>query len=824
MISKLLKYQSMKKNQLQITNLKMLLLITVMLLSVSWAQAVNYYVKDAAPNVLSNWGTNTDGTGTAPDDFTTRGDVFIIPNGRNVTTNGIWTIGTTDNGRTWELRVEGTLNVANTISMQARTNGIGSTVTLNVNGANGKIVLANSGVISALGNGVVDPIFNLNSGSTLVTSNINGITGTSASINLTNLTANLSTSANYEFNGTANQATTGMPATVNNLTINNSAGVTLSATTTVSGNLTQTSGNIAVGSNTLTVNGTHNAGTNTVTGTGTYTLSSGATLITANLAGISTSGATGTIQTTTRNYNTAANYRFNGAADQVTGNGLPATVTSFRVQNTGGIVTLSNSSLSATTLTIDAGAKLTVNSGQTLSATTLNISSDATNGTGTFVNGGTATFTTANVTQSLVDANNTINVNRNWYLSAPIATSGTLPSGFTYYYYPESDTNQGTNSGEYWLNPASTTEMMGYAVTAAPANSSVTFSGTLNDGSKSIALTRTAGNPKTGFNLVGNPYPSYLTLSTSDVTGANLEQYSVWYRYVQSYNTETNKPVYAFQTQSFGVSAIKVPPMQSFWVRTNTGGGTLQFANTQRSHAASGDPVFRAKAADGPQLLELFVTNGSNYDNTVIYFDSNFSDGLDPYDAYKMLNGSIVPDLYTTVNSSKLAYNSLSAIPYDTEISLFFTPNASTLTSYTISASKFSNFEAGTQVWIKNNQSGLSQLISDGSSFTFDVSQTGTNPKFSLILKAPGTTTELAKTEKSNIFVFANENRQITVNCNDAISSDAIVTVYNNVGQRVTSGKITKNRTVIEQPVTSGVYVVTVLNAGKTTAAKIIIQ
>lgn len=365
--------------------------------------------------------------------------------------------------------------------------------------------------------------------------------------------------------------------------------------------------------------------------------------------------------------------------------------------------------------------------------------------------------------------------------------------------------------------------MMGYAVTAAPANTSITFTGTLNDGTKSIVLTRTAGNPKTGFNLVGNPYPSYLTLSTSDVSVANLEQYSVWYRYVQSYNTETNKPVYAFQTQTFGISPIKVPPMQSFWVRTNTGGGTLQFANSQRTHRENGDPVFRAKAA-GPQLLELFVTNGVNYDNTVIYFDSNFSDGLDPYDAYKMLNGNIVPDLYTKVNSSNLAYNSLSAIPYDTEIPLHFSANASTLTVFSISASKFDNFEPGTQLWIKNNNTGIQQLISDGSTFTFDVTETGANPKFSLIFKAPGAATQITNTEKINVFAYINENRQITVNINDVISSNANVTVYNNVGQRVISKEITENSTVIEQSMASGVYLVSVSNAGKTTSAKVIIQ
>lgn len=773
----------MKKNQLQFTNLKTLLLMAVMLLSVSWAQAQTYITTS------TNWSTlNPQPTATT---------ALIVKSGAVLTvdvTNAVCASiglggghagGGGAGGGTLAFNANSQLTVSGIVTIGGVQGGRNYTGTVDM--TNGGKLICNSFAISGTATKTFTP-------------------GTG--------TVELPVS---------NTLPSSVVTTFNNLTISGGT-TTLGAGISVGGTLLQSGGDIATGTNTLTVNGTHDAGTNSVTGTGTYTLSSGATLITANLAGITTSGATGTIQTTSRIFNSTANYIFNGGADQVSGNALPATVTSFTVQNTGGIVTLSNTSLSATTLTINAGAKLTISSGQSLSATVLNILSDDTNGTGTFINEGTSSFTTANVSQTLVDANNTINVNRNWYLSAPVATGSTLPTGFTYWYYPESDANQGTNSGEYWLNPASTTEMMGYAVTAAPANSSITFTGTLNDGAKTIALSRTSGNPKTGFNLVGNPYPSYLTLSTTDVTGANLEQFSVWYRYVQSYNTETNKPVYAFQTEAFGTTPVKVPPMQSFWVRTNTGGGTLSFANTQRSHAASGDPVFRAKAADGPQLLELFVTNGTNYDNTVLYFDEQFSDGLDPYDAYKMLNGSIVPDLYTTVNSTKLAYKSMSAIPYDTDISLFFTPNASTQTTYTISASKFNNFEAGTQLWIKNNSTGVSQLISDGSPYTFDVAETGDNPKFSLILKAPGTATELANTEKSNIFAFANENRQITVNCNDAISSNAIINVYNSLGQKVTSKEITKSLTVIEQQLTSGVYVVAVSNAGKTTSSKVIIQ
>ena len=81
--------------------------------------------------------------------------------------------------------------------------------------------------------------FTLEAGGTLITGSKKGFEG-----NLNNGGAkNLSTAANYVFDGDSAQVTgLLMPATVNNLTINNASGVTLSQTTTINGVLTLTAG------------------------------------------------------------------------------------------------------------------------------------------------------------------------------------------------------------------------------------------------------------------------------------------------------------------------------------------------------------------------------------------------------------------------------------------------------------------------------------------------------------------------------------------------------------------------------------------------------
>ena len=76
--------------------------------------------------------------------------------------------------------------------------------------------------------------FDLKSGGTLNTSNTNGIqNGTLGTISNQLATISFSTGANYKFTGSGSQLTSGLPASINSIEINNSGGVTLTAATTV---------------------------------------------------------------------------------------------------------------------------------------------------------------------------------------------------------------------------------------------------------------------------------------------------------------------------------------------------------------------------------------------------------------------------------------------------------------------------------------------------------------------------------------------------------------------------------------------------------------
>jgi hypothetical protein len=87
---------------------------------------------------------------------------------------------------------------------------------------------------------------------------------------------------------------------------------------------------------------TLNMGTNIMTGSD-FTLNAGGELGIGSPDGISATGSTGNIQVSgTRNYNAGGYYLYNGSVNQVTGEGLPTTISRLSINN-GKLLTLSNS-------------------------------------------------------------------------------------------------------------------------------------------------------------------------------------------------------------------------------------------------------------------------------------------------------------------------------------------------------------------------------------------------------------------------------------------------------------------------------------------------
>ena len=213
--------------------------------------AATFYSKNFGnANALTTWGTATDGTGTAPANFITSGDIFILRSTSVLALNGNFTIGF---GVT--LQIDGNLNVSSP----------SDDVTIN-----GTVVFTRTGStqVSLTGGGGGND-FILSPGATLKTANVNGIRGSNCSLpTIASGIILLNTTANYEFNGFSTQASLGLPASVNNLTVNNATSVSI-ASLTINGTLTVNAGVNFTPSGTITMG----ASASTIINNGTLTFS-----------------------------------------------------------------------------------------------------------------------------------------------------------------------------------------------------------------------------------------------------------------------------------------------------------------------------------------------------------------------------------------------------------------------------------------------------------------------------------------------------------------------------------------------------------------------
>ena len=489
-----------------------------------------------------------------------------------------------------------------------------------------------------------------------------------------------------------------------------------------------------------------------------------------------------------------------------------ATANSIVIQN--GHTVTATAEATASTLTVNGGGKLTLSDRFGLSATNLNLESHASNGTATFVDGnstgGLTVSGTTTVKQNLTSG-------RNWYISNPVVatTLPTVASGTrTLYGYNEAIVNEPTGSSGWVANPASVEVGKGY-VASVSVTGDLTFTGALNTGNKDITLTsRTGTANKAGFNLIGNPYPSYLDWDA--VMAANtdkLRSTTMWYR--TKLENAQHEMVYSFWTvngDGVGVpnnASVKIPPMQSFWVRAIEGGATINLTNAMRSHAPETDKLLKAPAAKNTDrtLVRLQVSNGINSDETVIYFSEKAKDGFDSNDAPKMSNGNAaIPEIFTSLDNEKIIINCMNTMPLNQEIGLGFA--AGNASSFSLKANEITNLPENVKVILKDNAANIETDLSDGTTtYAFEPIATQSD-RFSLIFRTAGSTTDVQKPKVAAAQVFVNGNNQICI----IAPLKSNYAIYNDLGQLIENGIQNTERETRNTKLATGVYVVKVNN------------
>jgi hypothetical protein len=469
-------------------------------------------------------------------------------------------------------------------------------------------------------------------------------------------------------------------------------------------------------------------------------------------------------------------------------------------------------------VTVAQGAKLSLGS-NTLSATNGITLQSNSSSTATLVDNYSTATLTATVQQYLPQG-------RNWYVGSPIETNVATTSNLTaagatsVSYYSEQNGWQNSYSGNLAAG-------VGYVVVSNSGTSTnnISITGKLNSGNVPVTLTK-KGSSSIGYNLIANPYPSYINPMAAINANSNLVQ-TIWYRTKgTTYKFETVNTASGVGTNASGTGTVTgyIPPMQAFWIRTNTDNQTLTFTNTMRNHAnptGVTTTALKAPKQEVQSLARIKVVGNMGSDEAILYFNVDASNGYDKYDSPKMFESAavILPEIYTQAGSEKLVINGLNAVQYATEIPLGFV--AKLAGDYNISSTEISNFEAGTKLILKDKLLNLETILDDGVVYNFSSKITSaSNDRFSLIFQAPGTTTSLINAVNLNANVYVNIANQIVVSASESTQ----ISIYNSIGQIQYENELTSTNETIEKVFGAGIYFVALKLNGQSKIQKIIIR
>lgn len=365
-------------------------------------------------------------------------------------------------------------------------------------------------------------------------------------------------------------------------------------------------------------------------------------------------------------------------------------------------------------------------------------------------------------------------ITRSWsadwhFISSPVANQtieSFIPTEENYDFYTWSEFNSTWNNQKkdnsttndfYTYNGMNFKEGRGYLV-AYENEGYKKFLGTLNNGDVTYPLSCSTDGEfviekYTGFNLLGNPYPSYIDWEAEGWTRDMLELQTVWI-----YDDDVNNYItYTLGGVATNGGSQYIAPCQGFFVKAKTPGDFVM-TNDIRTKSKS---AFRKD--NDENIFKVRVNGASGQDEIAVVIGDND-------DVFKMfsLNES-APSLY--INKGVGNYT---VVYIDDEKSLPLNFEAESMSMFTISLSEAGN--DFTQIYLEDRLTGEKvNLLTD--SYSFLHSKSNTKERFVLSFVNKQQTTD------NSHFAYIN-NGEIII---DDINGNAQINIYDVTGRCVFS-------------------------------------
>lgn len=357
------------------------------------------------------------------------------------------------------------------------------------------------------------------------------------------------------------------------------------------------------------------------------------------------------------------------------------------------------------------------------------------------------------------------------------------------------------------------TKGKGFSIKRTTAGSHI-FSGEMPVDAVNITIDAGTLN---GYNLIGNPFPSYIALNESVDTTNNF--------LTQNASILSENSVYIWNGTSYlptnqASPATYLAPGQGFFVQSNSSGGTISFAENLQEHQS--ETFLKSKQNTRPEI-RLFCKKGKEERFTDIFYIASATTSFDNgYDSSLFTGVSSNLEIYTKLitgdENKKLAIQS---IPQEFSIVIPIGLIAQKNTTIEISTIT-KNLNTDLKIYLEDKNFGTFTLLDASENtykFTTDEDLNGAGRFF---LHTSSEILNTVQEDLNDVLIYAS-NKKIYIK--NLSTTSGFITIYNLQGKQVFYNKLTKKEEEIDvKNLSEGVYILKIENDTKVFQRKILIQ
>jgi len=367
-------------------------------------------------------------------------------------------------------------------------------------------------------------------------------------------------------------------------------------------------------------------------------------------------------------------------------------------------------------------------------------------------------------------------------------------------------------------------EATGYRA-ASTDDGTFTFTGDVNTGTVTKSILN-SGPSFAKWNVIGNPYPSYIKLSDFLIT--NSAQFDDISSGVYGYDGNASDGYviwnFAYLSNPANANAV-ITPGQGFLVASKPEGGSVTFNPAIRTTGTTDDFIpMRTEFGGNFGFLRLKVSNATNDYETDFYFNDNSTLGLDPgYDASVFGNNAQSFSLYSQLVEDNTGVDfAIQSIGFSSlsDVSIPLGLNVTQGQQVTVSISE-AILPPSTLVVLEDNIENTFTPLQNGS-YTFTANTTLTDVgRFFLRFTDETLSTNTLQVSDLQVFVTAHPD---LVHIKGLLSTTK-VNILDIQGRLVLSSVVDSNANTLDvSSLKSGVYVVQLNSKSQNKNQKIIIR